>query len=213
MNTRRAKGTRGFTMVEMVVAVGLFLTLMLIIVGSFLSITDAARKARSTRIALDNISAAVDYMAREIRLGSYFHCETDTVLGPGYPGADPNLQTRDCPYGADGSSPGMLLAFEKFGGKMAAPSPTPWDDQLIFRVLNNRLERSINSGVNWEQLTASDIDITSFRLYVEGTASSADQPRITLVLRGRAGGNKIKTQVNFSLQTTLSARTPNISPP
>jgi hypothetical protein len=56
----------------MIVAVGMFTVLMLLIMGAFLSVTDASRKTRSTRVALDNVSAAVDYMAREIRLGSYF---------------------------------------------------------------------------------------------------------------------------------------------
>jgi type II secretory pathway pseudopilin PulG len=218
MKKVRKSTAGGFSMVEMIVSIGLFTTLMLIIVGSFLSVTDAARKARSTRIALDNVSSAVDYMAREIRLGSYFRCETDTVLDAGYL-ADPNGNPASCSYSSGG---GNILAFERAGGSLTGFNHQL--DQLVFwyEVDGNgvgRLRRSTASGANPEDLTAPEINITDFRFYVYGTdhagvnPANADQPRITIVIRGVAGGNKAKTQVSFSLQTTLSARTPNIPPP
>jgi len=190
-------------MVEMVVAVGLFTTFMLLIVGSFLTVTDAARKARSTRIALDNVSSALDYMAREIRLGNYFRCEDGNAL------TGVITTVRNCPY----PTGGQYLAFERAGGSLALNT-----DQIVFRVNGGVIERSTQSGVNPEALTAPEINIQEFRFYVDGVThaginpANADQPRITLVIRGLAGGTKVKAQVPFSIQTTLSARTPNIPP-
>lgn len=203
----RVPQNAGFTMVEMVVSIGLFTVLMLIIMGSFLSIMDAARKARSTRIALDNVSGALDYMAREIRLGLYFRCENDAGA-PVIALAD-IFTPASCPYATGGN----ILAFERAGGVMSNTG-----DQLVFWHEGERLWRSIDSGVTREPLTAPELNVTDFRFYVDGTDNAdlnadADQPRITIFVRGVAGGNKVKTQVPFALQTTLSARTPNIPPP
>lgn len=204
----RTLGNRGFSMVEMIVAIGLFTVLMLIITGSFLSIMDASRKARSTRIALDNISGALDYMAREIRLGLYFRCEND-VAPPVAPTA-PITTPLPCAYPTGGN----VLSFERAGGALGNTA-----DQLVFRHEGGQLYRSLDSGTTWEELTAPELDLTDFRFFVEGTdhaginAADADQPRISVLVRGVGGGDKARTAVTFTLQTTLSARTPNIPPP
>ncbi len=190
----------------MIVAVGMFTVLMLLIMGAFLSVTDASRKTRSTRVALDNVSAAVDYMAREIRLGSYFRCENDAGV-PSIAVADMGTMA-DCAYGTGGN----ILSLERAGGVLGNTG-----DQLIFWYDNGRLWRSTDSGVTAEPLTAAELNITYFRFFVTGTGYSiaggpADQPKVTIVMRGVSGGGKVKTQTAFSLQTTLSARTPNIPP-
>jgi type II secretory pathway pseudopilin PulG len=196
-------------MVEMVVAIGLFTTLMLIIMGSFLSVADAARKARSTRIALDNVSAALDYMGREIRLGSYFRCENDATIDT----PDTPNNPAACPYGGTG---GILLGFERAGASISNNT-----DQTVFRLQGTTIQRSLNCcDVNtvFEDLTSPEITVNVLRFYVEGTdhsainAGDADQPRVTVVVQGVAGANKQKTRVPFALQTTLAARTPNIDP-
>jgi type II secretory pathway pseudopilin PulG len=201
------KKTRGFTTVEMVVSIGMFTTLTLIISGAFLSVTDAARKARATRIAVDNVSSALDYMAREIRLGLYFRCENDTVspIGPTTPLDTPLA----CPFSGTG---GNVLTFERAGGSLLVTS-----DQMVFWHESGRLWRSTNGGVTKEALTAPELDISDFRFYVDGVAysvagSPADQPRITLIVRGIANGNNTRVRVPFSIQTTLSVRSPNIPP-
>jgi len=210
--------TRGFTLIELVVSIGLFSTLMLLSTGSVLSMLDASRKARNTRIAIDNVSAAIDYMSREIRLGSMFHC------GASGPLTDPQA----CSHTAGGDE---YLAFERAGGDpslvadlSAVPPKLGSGDQLVFsRAVDPAdptryiIQASNDSGSNFSPLTSSGIDIQVLRFYVDGVnypvaGGDGNQPRITILIRGVAGGNKAKTQSAFTLQTTLTARTPNITP-
>ena len=194
-------------MIEMIVAVGLFSTLMLIIVGSLLSMTDASRKARATRLAIDNVANAIDYMSREIRLGSFFRCEdgntlTGTITSP-----------RDCPY----ATGGQFISFERAGGSLLSSG-----DQMIFRLntavpAKQFIEVSTDSGTTYSPLTDTGIQIQTMKFFVDGSnysvsGSDANQPKISVLIKGLAG-NKVKTQVPFTAQTTLTARTPNIPPP
>ena len=60
----------GFTLVEMLVAVGVFSFVMVIAIGSLVSIIDANRKARTQQIVLNNLNAAIEAMSRDIREGT-----------------------------------------------------------------------------------------------------------------------------------------------
>ena len=213
-------GKRGFTLIELVVSIGLFSTLMLLSTGSVLSMLTASQKARNTRIAVDNVSAAIDYMSREIRLGAMFHCEVGGSL------TSPITDPQPCSYSTGG---GEYLAFERAGGDpslVAVPPKLGPGDQLIFSravdpadPTNTRhiIQASNDSGVTFSPLTSSGMDIQVLKFYVDGVnypvaGGDGNQPRITILIKGVAGADKIKTQSAFTLQTTLTARTPNITP-
>lgn len=63
---------RGFTLVEMLVALVLFSFVMLAAVGSLVAIIEANRKARNQKVVMNNLNAAVENMSRTIRLGSEY---------------------------------------------------------------------------------------------------------------------------------------------
>jgi len=58
----------GFTLIEMLVAVSLFVFVMLIGVGVLLSIIDANRKARALSSVMNNLNFALESMSRNIRV-------------------------------------------------------------------------------------------------------------------------------------------------
>ncbi|NTV44544.1 MAG: prepilin-type N-terminal cleavage/methylation domain-containing protein [Candidatus Yonathbacteria bacterium] len=64
----------GFTLVEMIVAVAIFATVVLIAVGALLSIIDANKKANSLRVVMENLNFAVESIARDIRMGNGYSC-------------------------------------------------------------------------------------------------------------------------------------------
>jgi len=58
-----ANSQRGFTLIEMTVSLGLFTIIMFIATSAFLSIVNTDRKARSVRIAADNLNIALEDMS------------------------------------------------------------------------------------------------------------------------------------------------------
>lgn len=71
MNTAPA---RGFTLIEIVVSVGIFSLVMLVVSAAFLTIISLDREARATNQVVANLSFAVDSIGRNVRMGSAFSC-------------------------------------------------------------------------------------------------------------------------------------------
>lgn len=197
--------TGGFTLLEMLVSTSLFIVVMLVIVSALLSLELASRKARTIRIAADNVSAAISSMSRAIRMGSYIHC--------GCTGSHATLATPlDCKIDNAGTgviSPGngdTCIAFEAQNG-----DPMIDDDQFVYRLQNNRIQRSTRSGDanTWYDMTAPEIVIDSLAFYVGGSELNENQPFVTILVRGTATSSSIKVNTAFDIQTTVAVRTPN----
>lgn len=77
----------GFTLVEMIVSLGLFTIIMFIATSAFLSIVNTDRKSRAVRIAADNLNIALEDMSRRIKTGSTYNCGggagTNNCASPG----------------------------------------------------------------------------------------------------------------------------------
>lgn len=65
---------RGYSLLEMVVAVGLFSVVMLVITGAYLTLIDLDRKARATNDLVASLSFAVENIARNLRTGRDYAC-------------------------------------------------------------------------------------------------------------------------------------------
>lgn len=70
---------RGFTLVELVVSVGLFALVMLVATGAYFSLISLDRRARATNQVVSNLSFAMDTMMRGIRTGTNFQCTHGTI--------------------------------------------------------------------------------------------------------------------------------------
>ena len=188
------KYNKGFSLIEILVAVSIFAVAATISVGALISLTDAQQKILALRVVQDNLSYALDTMGKEIRTVSSYHC-----------GADINdfLATpRDCSTFPGGPS----FTFINNVG-----------DKITYRFNDNRIERVLNGNpANALVMTASDAVITSLSFYVVGSPggflcggvtipSDQLQPRVTVILKGAAGiKEKIKSHIN--IQTTISQR-------
>lgn len=62
--------SRGFTLVEMIVALFIFSVVMVVSTGALVSIIEANRKAQSVKSVMNNVSFAVDSMMRNLRVGT-----------------------------------------------------------------------------------------------------------------------------------------------
>ncbi len=74
------KLSKGFTLLEMIVAVGLFIVVAIISLGTLLNISDVQRKTGALRSINDNINFSLETMVREIRSGSNYSSPSQSVF-------------------------------------------------------------------------------------------------------------------------------------
>lgn len=192
MHTRTRQ--RGFTIIEMLVAVALFATVMVIASGSLLSLIAANRKAHALQSVMNNLNTTVDSMVRLMRAGSDYQCGT---------GSNP-----DCTNG------GTQLAFN---GNAASGS-----NQYVYRWAppgdtncpnsNGCIRQSTDGGTNWVTVTAPEISITDMKFYVtgarvcQGSNTDQDQPKVVVVIKGIAAAENARISTTFHLQATAVQR-------
>jgi prepilin-type N-terminal cleavage/methylation domain-containing protein len=184
----RKRWRDGFSLIEMIVAIGLFSVVMLISISSLLALASANRKAQALQSVMNNLNTAIDGMVRTLRMGSIYHCGNIGSYD----------ESRNCTNGD------LLVAFEAFGGDPASPN-----DQWVYWYDANtkRMYKSENSGVTQFALTAPEIQVDEARFYVVGADSSDQiQPKVVIVLRGTAGAENVKTRSTFSVQSTAVQR-------
>jgi prepilin-type N-terminal cleavage/methylation domain-containing protein len=177
------KSTKGFTLIEMMVAVSIFAIVMLVATGALLSIVDANRKAQSQQTAFSNLDFALESMSRAIRVGTTFRCITGS-----YTNANVD-QAHDCNGG------GSAFAFEPFAG-----SPLSSNDQVVYRLNGTQIERSTTGGASnsFIPITSPEIYVEGLTFYVRGsTAGDSLQPQVLVSVWGHAG-TTTRTRVEFN---------------
>ena len=185
---KKIKTNSGISLIELIVALSLFIVVMLISTGALLSVVDANRKARALESLMDNLGFAIENMSKSIRTGSTYHCSNSG-----------NIATpRDCSNGDE------FFAFEASDGSDATSN-----DQVVFRLNGNQIERSTDGGSNYFSITSPSITIDSvdgLQFYVVGANPNDNkQPKVIMVIKGQAG-TKAKEISRFEVQTTISQR-------
>lgn len=171
----------GFTLFEMIIALGLFSVCMLIILSSLLSITDAQRKAVSLQTTEDNLRFVIDAMSKEIRTGYEYDC--------GNTGGKANC-------GTGGRS---IMAF----------NPARADiDKSIYRLntVDESIEKSTDGGTVFYPLTGKDVKIKRLTFLVTGAYSNDNiHPQVTIIIQAETGDRERYKSV-FNVQTTIVQR-------
>ena len=71
---------KGFTLIELMVSVAIFSVVMVLALGSLLSISTSEKKAETLKSVMNNLNFALDSMSRSIRTGSVYHCGSSGTL-------------------------------------------------------------------------------------------------------------------------------------
>lgn len=179
---------RGFTLVEMIVAIGLFTIVLFIASSAFLSVLDADRKSRATRIAMDNLNLSLEDMARRIKTGTSYYCG----------GTTSSTGSMDC------AAPGLnSIALTEQDGTRTA-----------YHLDAGAIKRKRGAIGAELDVTAPEITISNLKFIVSGSTiwdplGSRDtaQPYVTILVEG-VTEEKITT--GFSIQTTVAQRTYDI---
>ena len=194
---------RGFTLIELMVSVTIFVIVMVISLGSLLSISAAERKAEVLKTVMNNLNFGLESMSRAVRTGIAYHC--------GDSGAAAIDEPQDCPGGDD------YLAFEAVGGDINDSS-----DQVVYRLetspatcgpasTGSCIMRSDNSGGDFFPITAPEVVVSNLTFYVVGSEPqfqgdpTTSQPKVVITLSGSIVIGTAPPTV-FALQTTVTQR-------
>ena len=159
---------KGFTLFEMIVAVGAFMVFMTIAMSGLLNLNDANKNSINFSNIMDNARFALEIMAKEIRTGTT--------------------------YSSSGSS---TLTFQNALGQTA-----------VYRLNNNRIEKSSDGGASFLALTTSDVKVDNLKFVVSGAASGDGfQPKILIGIKASVSFKNKITEIN--LQTLVSSRNPD----
>ncbi|MEK7662095.1 MAG: hypothetical protein AAB355_01160 [Patescibacteria group bacterium] len=187
MKKTRTQRNKGITLIEALISTTLFSAVMLISIGALLMVNDSNRKSGITRTVMDNLNLAMESMARNLRIGYDYHCDGLNPVNPTVP--------ANCPSG------NISIAFEGYKGNSGNNA-----DQIIYRLNNGQIERSIDGGGTYVILTSPELSVDNLLFYVTGALpGDGAQPRVVIVLSGSAVfKGAIKT--DFKVQTTISQR-------
>lgn len=168
----------GFTLVEIIVALSVFLIVMTISMGSIIGIFDANRKGEAQKTVMNSLNFVVETMSREMRYGKNYLC---------LPAGVPN-----CP-----SASSDAISFDTMLSGVSEPITYYFNAGTIMKIQN---------GVALP-VTGPEITITTLQFYVQGNdpAPATTQPRVRIRLHGYAGSNP-KNQSDFRIQTVVSQR-------
>ena len=176
---------KGFTLIEMLVAVGILSVVILISLSSFLAVLNAQKKSIVIETIQENLRFSAEMMLREIRTGRFYYCGS----AAGDFGSGSN--NKDCSAG------GPALTFKNYLGQV-----------VIYRLFNGQIQKSSDGGASFLGITFPEITISDLKFYVVGSNPPPDtsQPRVTISIKGEAGTTAQRSKSEFNVQTTISQR-------
>jgi prepilin-type N-terminal cleavage/methylation domain-containing protein len=182
---------KGFTLVEMMVAIAVFSIVMVTAMSALLNVIDANNKARAIKTAINNVSFALEGISKDMRMGTNYGC------------IDVNGATTPCV--STGNSGIKYKSPRAYEGKYAYYK---FEGTAIYECLERNETDDCNVDTDFEPITSGEVEIKKAKFYVLGTDNVLEQPRMIFTLSGEAG-TKDRIATTFDLQTTVSQRTRN----
>jgi prepilin-type N-terminal cleavage/methylation domain-containing protein len=203
----------GFTLVEMIVALGIFSIVAVVALGALVKIISANHKAQTLQASITNLNFALDAMSREMRVGNVYHCDDgSSALNKS------NYGVAGCTGASTRGGPQVITRIAFRSSEVGGIN----ECNLIYAYLFDynlskniiELKKARQSNCNDPITSASggdfkddsiilDPNVTIDNYYVDVT--SATYPMATIRISGHAGTNE-KEKTYFNVQTTVSAR-------
>lgn len=176
---------KGFSLVEMLVAIGIFMTIVTIAVSALISIIGANKRAQAIKNTIDSVNFVVETISRELRSGTTYDCLKNGI--------------KDC---SDGNN---QMSYKNSLGNTVTYTFNAGDDKnLLVRDTN------IAGEITKETLISKDsgVILDSMIFYVIGSDeenNGGTQPRVIITASGKIESKGVDNS-SFNLQTTVSQR-------
>lgn len=202
----------GFTLIELIVALGLFSVVSTISVGSLVVLLDNNRQLRNDQVVISNIGFALDMMSRDIRSGFDYYCVTypPGVTGSGGGSANDDFQSQGdfdrnqntCQDGFD-----SMVGHARHGVSFVEPESQLEGVTDISRTAyyfdrgQNTIMRRRGSEDPPESIISDSLRVVDADFVVTGERGTQNQPTVTIYLEVEAEDGQI-----YHLQTTVTQR-------
>lgn len=219
------KSQSGFTLIELIVSLGVFSVVITIAVGALLMLVATNEQLQGEQSVMTNLSFALDSMTREIRTGSDYYCDEANNYDAGGPnnifdGYDGN--NLDSIIGSDGyrNCAGRTNANRTLHGVAfveGGDSISGGNERILFFHDSNtgQLYRRIGTEEPIS-ITGSGLYINNAEFYVTGSRPVADGPpnhddqaSVTIIIEASAASTSPADEI-VTVQTTVSQRTLDI---
>jgi len=196
---------RGFTVIETMIAISLFLVVVIIGMNSILNANVVHQKSQDMRSILDSLTFVMEDMAKNLRTGYKYHCYTGGATIPANPNAT-DVAPLSC-------ASGWGIMFEPATGDPAVHS-----DQWVYYISGGNIWKATaapyTNPPTFVQLNPGPgqvvLDPTSgfSVLGAESVVTNTQQPLVTIRLSGTITSRGQTT--SFRLQTSIAQRLPDV---
>ncbi len=207
---------QGFTLIEMIVSLGIFSIIVTMTVGSLLVLISGNQQLQGEQNAMTNLAFAIDSMTREIRTGSNYYCAGQ----PNYNAAGPQaifdsndttheslgIATQDC---ASGRGPNeQLQGVSFFEGGNSITGTTNNRILYFYDAQEQVLKRKVGNNAP-QPIVSSGVNIVNADFFVSGTnrlgggVNDFEQPTVTVYLVAEQEGEPDK---RYYIETTVTQR-------
>jgi len=199
MNKFYLKKKKGFTIIETMISVSIFLVVVMIGVDSLLNASFIYQKSKDQRSVMDNLTFIMEDISRNIRTGYNYKC----ISGVFNPSQVSNIP-QSCSNG------GGSIVFENASG-----NPSVLTDQWVYKIestngVDFNIWKSVNGAGSFVKLNPDEIkfsNVSGFTVTGAELFSSSGNKQQSLTTIRLVG--KIITkgkETPFALQTTVSQR-------
>jgi type II secretory pathway pseudopilin PulG len=205
---QRSNTTKAFTLIEMLVATAVFMSVMTVAVSALITIINADKQSQNIKTTTDAVTFAIDTMSRDMRVGTDYTCLKDSTPTDGPQG----LEQSDCAGGS------RSVGYLNNSGQYIKYAFTPPNGTNSSGVLTESTCPDNSFGITPcsqpEELISSDsgANISNVTFYVMGadgaslSGSARTQPGVIISVSGLIPETTSATSTEFNLQTVISQR-------
>jgi prepilin-type N-terminal cleavage/methylation domain-containing protein len=219
------KKQKGFTLIEMIVSLGIFSIVVTTAVGALLIIMSTNQQLQAEQNVMTNLAFALDSMTREVRTGYSYVCGSASIIS-GSIGGGPNRKifdtgtdhdsmgtstTKDCVDGNNSNHNYQGISFFEGGNSISGSA-----NRIMYYfdqndTANKKIMRRVGNNTA-QSILSSGIELLDVEFFVSGAdawggfGGDLEQPTVTIYIEAKARDNNPNSN-SYALQTTITQRT------